>query len=249
MAEQKWMAKTVYFPALVLGCLAVGWMIPTFYDWSGADQSYSTPALDQMVWSLVSFGCLAWLVIPWLPMKEATTQQALAEKVSAESAPKRFQFNLYSLLVLTTIVAILFAVIVKQSVVISILIWVVAFVCAVRAIVKHQSWRWQFSALLACMYLPYAWLFSSTAFKNLSGELVLGTVGLPSFLPSVFLSRMFFKTHPGEMVWLWILMTAAEVTIGFGLIRLAPKCTIAYFVLIMLMSIYGSLFLNLGMRI
>ena len=246
MADQKWMAKTVYFPALVLACFIIGSMIPTFYDWSGADQSYSTPALDQMIWSLISFGCLAWLVIPWLPMKDAPTENAPEENATTKSEPKRFQFNLYSLLVLTTIIAILFAVVANQSVVICILIWVVAYVSTVRMVVKHLSWKWQFSALLACMYLPFAWVVFSRAFKTLDAEHILGAVGLPSLVPVTFLSRM---VHPSEIVWLWILMTAIEVAIGIWLIRKSPKCTIAYFVLVMLMSAYGSMFFNMGIRI
>lgn len=244
MAEQKWMTKTVFFPALVLALFIVGRMIPPFYDWTGANQSYSTPALDHAIWSLISFGCLAWFVIPWLPMKEAP-----AKEVPTKSEPRRFQFNLYSLMVLTAIVAVLFAMIANQSVVTCVLFWVVAFVAAVRMVVKNLCWKWQFSALLACMYFPYSWLIASGEFKNIKIELVLGAVGLPSFVPSVCLARMFFETHPLEIVWLWILLTAIEVAIGFWLIRIAPKCTIAYFVLVMLLSIYGSLFLNLGTRI
>lgn len=248
MAKQKWTAKTVYFPAFVLACFIVGWMIPTFYDWSGANQSYSTPAFDQMFWSLLAFGGLAWFVIPWLPFGDTDTDEALKEESPRESPPKRFQFNLRSLLVLTAVVAVLLALIANCFALFGVLIWVVMFVSAVRMIVKHLSWQWQLSALLACMYFPYVWAFASKSVKNQSVELLFGAIVLPSFVPAMFLGRM-FHTRPMEIIWLWCLLLVAEVAIGFWLIRKAPKCTIAYFVLVMLMSIYGSLFLNMGSRI
>ena len=44
-------------------------------------------------------------------------------------------------------------------------------------------------------------------------------------------------------------MVVVEIGIGFYFVRKSPRYTIAYFVLIMLMSIYGSMFLNMGTRI
>lgn len=256
MENQKWLAKTVFFPAFLLALFIVGWMIPTFYDWSGADQSYSTLAFDQMYWSLIAFGCLTWFVIPCLPMEDAVNEDTLAEdppeeKASFERNPKRFQFNLYSLMVVTTILAILLALLAHQSVVLrlSILIWVVAFVSVVRMIVKDLPWKWQFSALLACMYFPYVWVLTERAFKNASWELLCSAIGLPCFVPVVFIGRFVFGTRAENMVWLWILMVVVEAAIGFCLIRKLPRCSIAYFVLVMLMSIYGSMFLNMGTRI
>jgi hypothetical protein len=248
MDREEWISKTVYFPGLLLGCFVVGWMIPTFYDWTGADQSYSTPAFDQMIWSLVGCGGLAWLVIPWLPLKKAPTRQSLGEKASPQTTPKRFQFNLHALLVLTTIAAVLFAVIASHFVAVCILIWVVGFVAGVGMIVRHTSWKWQFSALLACMYFPFAWVFTSSAFNQMNVELLLGAVGLPSFVPTVFIGRL-LDTRAQEILWLWVLMVAIELVIGFCMTQIGPRCTTAYFVLVMLMSIYGSLLLNMGTRI
>lgn len=248
MAQQNWMTKVVYLPALVLACFIVGWMVPTFYDWSGANQSYSTPEFDQMFWSLIVFGCLAWFVVPWLPMKDAPVETVSLKETMTGVKSKRFQFNLYPLLMAMMGAAIFFALISHQSVVLCILIWVVAFVAAVRMIVKHLRWRWQFSALLACMYFPFAWVISAKFFKDLNAELLMGAMGLPSFLPALFLGRM-FDTHVKEIVWLWGVLMVVELAIGFWLIRKSPKGTIAYFVLVMLISIYGSMFLNMGTRI
>jgi hypothetical protein len=128
-----------------------------------------------------------------------------------------------------------------------ILLWVVAFVASSRMVVKELTWRWQLVALLGCMYLPYAWTLFPGSFKGLNWTMVFGAIGLPTFLPT-FLLCGFFNTRSEEMVWLWILLTAVEIAIGLWLVRTGPRRTIAYFVLVMLMSIYGSMFLNALVR-
>lgn len=248
MAEQRWMTKTVYFPAFVSACCVVGWMIPTFYDWSGADQSHSTPAMDQMQWCLIAFGCLAWFVIPWLPMEDAPHDDVCSENTDRQGAPKPFQFNLKGVLTITTVLAISFVGLGQKPVGICILIWVVAFVSAVSMVVKHLGWKWQFSALLASMYLPFVWLFASSVHKNLGWEFVVGALGLPAFIPAMYFGSL-LDTRTVDQLWLWWLLTSIEMAIGFCLIQIGRKWTIAYFVLVMLMSLYGSLFLNMGMRI
>lgn len=238
MSGKSMLAKTLFFPMFVVGCFVVGWMMPTFYDWSGADQSHSTPAADLACWSLVGFGVLSWLVIPWLPMSEPT--------IIAERKP--FQFNLRRLLAITTMIAIVIVGMTRFSVAFCILLWVIAFVAVARMIAKELSGRWQLAALLSCMYFPYVWAFVPGEFSGGNWAVILGgAIGLPAFLPTFFLGGL-LGVRSETIVWLWILMTAIEIAIGILLIRSGPRRTIAYFVLVMLMSIYGSMSLNALMR-
>jgi len=95
---------------------------------------------------------------------------------------------------------------------------------------------------------PFVWVTTWNTFSDANWTLVVGAVGLPSFLPTVLLARS-FDTHPGQVVWLGVLLTVVEATVGFWLIRTGARRTVAYFVLVMLLSIYGSMALNAGMRI
>jgi hypothetical protein len=237
MGGKQKLAKTVFFPLFVLGCFIFGWMIPNFYDWSGANQSRSSPAFDEATWSLLGFGVLSWLFIPWLPMKEP----------SLDDAKKPFQFNLRMLLAVTTIVAIGIASATHFTIAFCISLWVIAFVATSRMVAKDLTWRRQLAALLACMYFPYVWTLFPGTFKGLSWTIVFNAVGLPTFFPTFFLCG-FFGTRSEEMVWLWILLTLVEVAIGAWLIRTGARRTITYFVVVMLMSIYGSMFLNALVR-
>ena len=243
MREKAQLAKVVCFPGLLLGCFVFGWMIPTFYDWSGAQQSSSTPAANGAGWALVGFGILSWCVIPWLPNEAAAAEAAAAEKKN-----KPFQLNLRLLFAITTIVAIGIAGIINGPVAFCILLWVAAFVGASWMVSAELSWKRQLSALLACMYFPFAWVLVWRTFRNMGWMMLLGTTGLPAFLPVVFLARSLGK-HPDKFIWLAFPLTAIEIASGIWLIRTGPRRTTAYFVLVMLLSIYGSMFLNMGMRI
>ena len=245
MSRQTWLAKVVYFPGLLLGCFIFGWMIPTFYEWTDSNQGRPTPVLVQAAWSLVSIGILSWFLIPWLPIR--ATAASDSQVATAQEQSNRFQFNLRWLFVITTIVAIAIAGISNGPVAFCILLWVVAFVGASLMVSKELSWKWQLGALLACMYFPFAWVLVWKTFRNASWTLLIGVIGLPALLPGATVAGLFGK-HPDQFIWLYILLTAVEIAIGFWLIRTGPRRTTAYLVLVMLLSIYGSMFLNIVAR-
>jgi len=238
MSRQTWLAKFVCFPGLLLGCFVVGWTLPTFYEWTDSNQGRPAPELVQAAWSLVGFGILSWFVIPWLPMEAA----------AAKDKNNPFQFNLRWLFTITTFTAILIAGISNGPVAFCCLLWVVAFVGASLMVAKELSWKWQLFALLACMYFPYVWVLVWKTFKNVSWTTLVAAIGLPACLPGAVLASAFGK-HPDQVIWLYILLTAVEIAIGFWLIRRGPRHATAYLVFAMLMSIYGSMFLNIAMRI
>ena len=245
MSRQTWLAKVVYFPGLLLGCFIFGWMIPTFYEWTDSNQGRPTPVLVQAAWLLVSIGILSWFLIPWLPIR--ATAASDSQVATAQEQSNRFQFNLRWLFVITTIVAIAIAGISNGPVAFCCLLWVVAFVGASLMVAKELSWKWQLGALLACMYLPFAWVLVWKTFRNASWTALIGVIGLPALLPGATVAGLFGK-HPDQFIWLYILLTAVEIAIGFWLIRTGPRRTTAYLVLVMLLSIYGSMFLNIVAR-
>ncbi|EMI40761.1 hypothetical protein [Rhodopirellula sp. SWK7] len=64
--------------------------------------------------------------------------------------------------------------------------------------------------------------------------------GMPAFLPAALLSQVFGQ-HSQESQWLAFSLTAFELAIGIWIIRLGPKRTITYFLLVMQISAVGSL--------
>ena len=231
-------AKTVWFPLLIAGCFLIGWMIPIFYYWTGSGQNRLAPEFQEGYWSLLGFGTLSWFVIPWLPMR----------KPAAGEETKAFQFDIRLLLLITSIVAVVTAAGSKGPIALSVLLGVTAFVALARMVAKELSWKFQIGALLACMYLPYVWFFFTGSFRSIGWSTIVGyAIGLPAFLPSFFLAGL-FGTHVDEAIWLMILLLVVEVAIGFWVIRIGPRCAVVYFVFAILMSILGSMILDVLMR-
>lgn len=70
----------------------------------------------------------------------------------------------------------------------------------------------------------------------------------PGFFPTVMISavlRQHFTDLPGGAV----LQTAAQLAIGIWMIRVGPKTTITILVYSLVTSLFGSFFLNGGVRI
>ena len=106
--------------------------------------------------------------------------------------------------------------------------------------VRYPEHRMASTALLACMILPYAWIVGYDELDRLLPALAVMIAGMPAFLPAAFLSQMFGQ-HFQESQWLAFLLTAFELAIGIWMIRLGRKRTIAYLLLVMLVSAVGSL--------
>ena len=90
------------------------------------------------------------------------------------------------------------------------------------------------------MILPYAWVVGYDELDRILTSLAVMIAGMPAFLPAAFLSQMLGQ-HFQESQWLTFLLTAVELAIGIWMIRLGPKRTIAYLLLVMQVSAVGSL--------
>lgn len=235
MDRERWFAGWLFFPLFILGMFLVGWHIPTFYDWSAADQSRSTPEVGFTAWGILGASILCWAVIPWLPMPAANRE---SEK------RKPFQFNLRMLLVIT---AISIAGMINLPIIFFVVAAFAIFVTLTRIIFSRLEWPRKIAVLLACMYFPYAWVFTENDFGDLSLTLFFGAIGLPAFIPAMLVGRILGQ-HPQNAIWLFLLMTAAEFAIGCWMVKLGPKRSMGYLVLIVMMSIFGSFGLNALIR-
>ena len=112
---------------------------------------------------------------------------------------------------------------------------------------RFRQYRWQTTTLLACMWLPFVWIISYGELENIIPAIVMIAGGLPAFAPAALLCKLFGQNLQ-EMMWLSTLLTGTEMTVGTWTIRLGPRCTIAYLVLVVIMSTIGSFGLNALMR-
>ena len=114
------------------------------------------------------------------------------------------------------------------------LIYLIAF-C-----VRNPQHRMAGFALLGVMTLPYAWVLGYDELDRMLPALFVMIGGLPAFVPAALLGKLFGQ-HFFESQWLAFLLTAVEFVIGVWMMRLGPKRTVAYFLIVMQVSALGSL--------
>ena len=123
----------------------------------------------------------------------------------------------------------------------------IALYYVVRMWFLSRSIRWPVASLLACMYFPFAWIIPWSERSNVLPEMLWMASGLPAFFFTLLVGSL-FRQHPQELAWLSMLLTSAELLIGVWLIGLGPRRFIAYFVFLLIASIFGSFTLNALVR-
>ncbi|WP_425397907.1 hypothetical protein [Aeoliella sp.] len=225
------------YPSLIAISFVIGWFIPGFYDWTGSDQSRASPLVAQTAIGLLVGAILIWIVLPWLPIAAGATTDKLP----------RPRFTSRTLLLVTAGIAIGVAVATRFPMVVSGLLCAMVFGYAIWFSIRSSRHRWPTAALLACMIGPYVWIVFHDELESLFPAILWMAAGLPAFLPAALLSSLWgHNLH--EVTWLSVLLTAVELAIGIWLIRLGPRRTIAYLVLVLLMSTIGSFGLNALVR-
>ncbi len=238
--------KSFFFWGLVVAIMAIGLLVPKLYDWSGADQSRPSPEAELTFHVAAGFVVAAILALPWLPIK---TGVDASDAIDPDSPAKPFQFNVLTLLLLISAIAVLIAGMINSRLVTVVLLIATSLAFCMWMVAHRLSVKWQMLSLLSCMYLPWIWVLFDDDFDSLKSEFAFVFIGIPSFAPSMILSRMVFDQRLEHSAWLLFVLTAAEFGIGLALIWLGPKRAVAWQMLVLLCSLIGSFGLNALMRI
>ncbi len=224
-------SPTLIFAGLIVASLLVGWCIPGFYAWTDSDQSRPSPLLWKVpLWSAIG-SVVFCMVLPWLPIRIERTK---------ETPRSQMRFSLRMLLVITTAVAVAIPLLAKFPLVVGGIVCAGAFAYFIAFCVRNPQHRMAASALVACMALPYAWVVGYDELGRILPDLAVMFAGMPAFVPSLLIGGMLGQ-HFQESQWLAFLLTAIELAVGIWMIRLGPKRTIAYLLLVVQMSALGSL--------
>lgn len=169
--------------------------------------------------------------LPWLP---------ITSDESKEVPRTRMRFGLRTLLLITAGVAVAFPLLAKFPVAVTWIVCASTFAYFIAFFVRNPQHRMAAATLLACMALPFVWVINYKELDRILPHLALMFAGMPAFVPAALIGRMFGQNMHATP-WLGFLLTAVELAIGIWLIRLGPKRTIAYLLLVMNVSILGSL--------
>ena len=219
------------FSLFIAASLLVGWFIPRFYIWTDSDQSRPSPLLWQVPLGSIIFSIAFCVVLPWLP---------IANQTSNKTSQQRLLFSIRTLLLITAMVAVAIVLLAKFPLLVSGIVTAGAFMYLIAFCVSNPQHRLATSALVASMTLPYVWIVGYDELGRILPDLLVMFAGLPAFLPAALLGRL-FNQNMHDAFWLAILLTALEMVIGIWMIRLGPKRTIAYLLLVLHVSALGSL--------
>jgi hypothetical protein len=237
MGSRRNIASFLIFPLLIAVSFLAGWFIPHYYDWTGSDQSRSSPLVGQTALGLIVGAIMIWAALPWLPV---------ADDVSRPAQSFRVRFTTRTMFLMTAAVAVVIVTFTKFPLVASGVLCAFAFCYLVWFWFRFGQNRWQTTALLACMWLPFIWVVAWDEL-DYSSEILWLFAGMPAMFPAVMIGSLFGQ-NPNDALWLAVLLTGAEMTVGAWIIRLGPRRTIAYLVFVLLMSTFGSLGLHALMR-
>lgn len=219
------------YPLFIAVSVLVGWSIPAFYEWTDSDQSRPSPLLWQVPLSFAVISMAFCLALPWLP---------IASDEPTDVPRTRMRFGLRTLLLITTCVAVAIALLAKFPVAVSWIVCASTFAYFIAFCVRNSQHRLAAATLVACMALPYAWVIGYKDLGRILPDLAVMFVGMPAFVPAALVSRMLGQDMH-HTPWLGFLLTAVELAIGIQMIRLGPKRTMAYLLLVIQISILGSL--------
>jgi hypothetical protein len=117
---------------------------------------------------------------------------------------------------------------------------------AVHFWIVFRPFRERLLTLLACMYLPFAWVVSHDTLPR-SFEVLWLAGGLPALLPTGLISSLMHR-HPEQMGGLGAVLTSLELVGGLWIIRLGRRRAIAYHLFALDLSTFASFVLNALLR-
>ncbi len=226
---------TVLRCGLALVAVLCGLLLPQFYDWSGEDQSYSSPVVRWLALGilLISTCAIGWLLIShWMrvrpePIADRDRRQfgirhlliATTLGAFAISAPTIFKFPLFDALVL------------------------IALAVALGLAYQQPAWRWQVALLLICLWGPFLWLI--TWYDDV--RILLMLPGVPTLVPTAVTGWALGRGILDNTV-PWSLYTLVELLFGLWTIRLGVKPATACAMAVLVVAIGSSFGLHALVR-
>lgn len=221
---------------LVIAAIIVGFSIPSFYDWSGADQSRPAPVVGWVALAIFVADLIAWILIGIFAFRNR------GESVLSDRP--RYRFTISHIILLTVVVALMmFLGRATSATVVSWIFNVMVWGFVIWQVVSCGDVRSRVVPLLLCYWGPFVWTL-----RDISQVEILGMIpALPAILPALMVSSLMRVPFQGS-VWLLPLISSIELLIGVFVMRRGPWMFLAYLLFILTLAIYGSFGMNAMMR-
>lgn len=218
------------------GAALIGFFIPAYYDWSGADQSRPSPWIPAAIGTLFAFSLLVSLGLLWGHSKGLVWLSASEQRLRLKRPWDGFTMACVALVIAVALAALKLA---SFAV-----IWsFIALLCVLAWCVYH-AWlyprlRWPMLALVFGCGLSFLWILVGKYSQDGNPGVLLFLPGAPMLLPAGY-TGMLLGVNLHEVVWLANIYMALVYALGVGLMHIGQKRAIAFTLFMIVISIASS---------
>ncbi|MEM8736035.1 MAG: hypothetical protein AAGG44_17530, partial [Planctomycetota bacterium] len=166
----------------------VGVSIPTFYDWTEADQSRPSAWVSAVIVGPLISALIVSFVLPWWPSKWSVFRERHRERET------KFHFSIANLLAATTLLAVLAASYSVRPHGSSVVLVVLAYLAVGVLFLLRPANRWKIAQSLSCLLLPSIWCLWFGSFGDYVERIIPWLGFFPALLPAMVLGN-FFEHH------------------------------------------------------
>jgi hypothetical protein len=230
--------ETLVFLSFIVVSAVAGWGVPWSFEWSNTQQGQVYPRIIRLGIVLMAVGIALCFLLPRLLLPRQTSELD-------KQPPIWFRFTMRRVMVAMALTVIWVGSSPQLDVAVCRFNFIGMFCYAGWLLRHNQADRWAVVALFSCMFLPYLWLaFDRSLMRMLETPAVI--IGFPAFVPQLLIGVVIGQ-RTVEWFWMGALLTAIQMRVGFWMIQLGPKPTIAFLVYSLVASLLGSCFLFGGL--
>lgn len=223
------------FPLLICTSLSLGWWVPTFYNWSGDNQSRSPPIVGYVMNGFILACVLSIFSLPLLPK---------LDRIEPGRNPLIRPFGLRTGQIIAAAgVAGVFTVRDATFAILGIVSFLYPLLCAIKLGMASPSQRWRIISLYSSLYLPFVWIFENDVFQ---GAVKQGSVsflpllaGAPALLCSLLVGKI-TGDHNVLTGMIAVAVVGLEVVVGLWINQLGARRAAAYQITLLAVSVVTS---------
>lgn len=227
----KWGSLAASLEVSLVACV-IGFFLPAYYDWSGADQSRPSPWIP---FAFAVLGIVVTLVGLILGLRHFYWRIPSAAGIKHGGYPLLFAVCTLGVLTAIHATGLRTVVLILSFVALAV---VVAWGCCQAY--QHVRLRWALATLLFSCYGPLLWIVVGKHSQNSMPQASLFLLGAPMLMPAGLLG-MVLGVHLQELMWLGNSLTMIAIAIGIALMHLGEKRALAYTLSLLVVSAAGSM--------
>jgi hypothetical protein len=236
-------AMTVWIVVSLSACF-IGFFLPAYYDWSGADQSRPSPWIP-FAFAVLGVGVALSCVV--LGLRHFYWRIPSAAAIKDGWYPLVFAVGVVGVLSALQASAIQNSGLRKLVLILSFIAWGIVVVWGCYQAYQHARLRWALAALLVSCYGPFLWIVVGKYSQYTSLQAVPFLVGAPLLVPTGFLG-MVIGVNLQELMWLANGLTTIAIAVGLAFMHLGEKRALGYTLLLLVISAAGSMAFHSLMR-